>query len=62
MVPDNNTENRGSPIKDSKNVILEPIQVAESSLTPLKTGNKLDSQTRQVHKKSMKKVLQPLQR
>ena len=48
----------GSPMKEPKNVLLEPIQMAESSLTPLKTQT--ESQTRQIHKKSMKKVLQPL--
>ena len=27
----------GSPMKDPKNVLLEPIQMAEPNLTPIKT-------------------------
>lgn len=48
-----------SPIKETNNVLLEPIQIPEQSLTPMK--NQTESQTRQIHhKKSIKKVLQPL--
>ena len=55
---DNNEGNAASPAKDAKNVLLEPININESSLTPMKT--EAEPQTRQIHKKSMKKVLQPL--
>ena len=38
IVSSENTETGlGSPLKESKNVLLEPIQMNEASLTPLKT-------------------------